>query len=130
MKYFIILIIIIIGGIIWQQSGNQPTPPDTEVTIEEQLEPTVSFSIKATNYSYSQKEVRVKKGDVVKIDFSSTLGFHDFNIDEFDVHTKTIRPGTLTSVMFVADMVGEFEYYCSTGNHREQGMVGTLVVTE
>lgn len=34
----------------------------------------------------------------------------------------------VTSVTFVADTLGTFEYYCSVGNHRAQGMVGNLVV--
>jgi uncharacterized cupredoxin-like copper-binding protein len=31
-------------------------------------------------------------------------------------------------VQFVADKTGTFEFYCSVGNHRQMGMVGTLVV--
>jgi len=40
---------------------------------------------------------------------------------------KVQAPGT-TSVEFVADQEGAFEYYCSVGNHRQQGMKGTLIV--
>jgi len=39
-----------------------------------------------------------------------------------------VTPGTPTSVTFVADKTGTFEYYCSVGNHRAQGMVGKLIV--
>ena len=36
----------------------------------------------------------------------------------------------MTSVTFIADQEGSFEYYCSVGNHREEGMVGTLIVED
>lgn len=36
----------------------------------------------------------------------------------------------MTSVTFVADETGTFEYYCSVGNHRGQGMIGKLIVED
>lgn len=44
--------------------------------------------------------------------------------------TTQVNTGATTSVEFVADQVGNFEYYCSVGQHRANGMVGTLTVTE
>ncbi|MDO8658241.1 MAG: plastocyanin/azurin family copper-binding protein [Candidatus Levybacteria bacterium] len=40
--------------------------------------------------------------------------------------------GQTDTVEFTADTAGTFEYYCSVGNgyHKEQGMVGTLVIEE
>jgi len=56
------------------------------------------------------------------------MGFHDFVIDEFNVRTPQLKnPGT-ASVTFTADKVGTFEYYCSVGQHRVNGMVGKLIV--
>ncbi|HLC90805.1 MAG TPA: cupredoxin domain-containing protein [Candidatus Nanoarchaeia archaeon] len=72
--------------------------------------------------------LRVKQGDTVKIEFSSEEGLHDWVIDEFSAATKKVNPGTLTSVEFVADKKGTFEYYCSVGSHRNMGMKGNLVV--
>lgn len=79
-------------------------------------------------YGYSVKEIRVKKGDVVKIDFTSTDGFHDWVIDEFNARTEKVNTGGNTSVTFTADKTGTFEYYCSVGKHRANGMVGKLIV--
>jgi len=31
-------------------------------------------------------------------------------------------------VTFVADKAGEYEFYCSVGQHRANGMVGKLIV--
>ena len=70
----------------------------------------------------------VKQGDTVQIEFSSEEGLHDWVVDEFSAATKRVNPGTTTSVEFVADKKGTFEYYCSVGSHRNMGMKGNLVV--
>jgi plastocyanin len=31
-------------------------------------------------------------------------------------------------VEFTPNIVGEFEYYCSVGDHRAKGMTGTIIV--
>ena len=73
-------------------------------------------------------EIRVKQGDRVKIEFESTEGFHDWGIDEFNASTEKVNPGKPTSVEFVADKKGTFEYYCSVGQHRANGMAGKFIV--
>lgn len=104
---------------------------DSSVSIDAPVEATgeeVSFNIDAFNFGYSQETLRVKKGDTVTITLTSTDGFHDWVVDEFGAETSKIRDGETTSVTFVADQTGEFEYYCSVGSHRQMGMVGTLIV--
>lgn len=86
------------------------------------------FSLTGRNFAFSQTEIRVKKGDKVKIDFQSTEGFHDWTVDGFSAKTAQVNTGGKSSVEFVADKAGTFEYYCSVGTHRALGMVGKLVV--
>ena len=88
----------------------------------------VSFDVTGNNFAFSQTEIRVKKGDKVTINFTSTGGFHDWVVDQFFAATDRVNEGGSSSVTFVADETGSFEYYCSVGNHRAQGMVGTLIV--
>ncbi len=99
-----------------------------DVTVEE--DGAKEFTINGTSFSYDVQQLNVKKGDRVTITFSSVNGTHDFNIDELNVHSEVVDTGETTTVEFVADEVGTFEYYCSVMNHREQGMVGSLIVTE
>ncbi|PIT92588.1 MAG: hypothetical protein COU08_01165 [Candidatus Harrisonbacteria bacterium CG10_big_fil_rev_8_21_14_0_10_42_17] len=87
-----------------------------------------TITLTGKSFEFSQKEIRVKKGDKVTINFSSTDGFHDWVVDEFDAATDRVQTGENTSITFTADKTGTFEYYCSVGNHRAQGMVGTLIV--
>jgi len=72
--------------------------------------------------------MRVKEGDEVSITFRSVDGFHDWVVDEFDAATEKVETDGETTVTFIADKTGTFEYYCSVGQHRANGMVGTLIV--
>jgi len=86
------------------------------------------FKLEAVNFSFSEKEIRVKKGDTVRITVVNAGGFHDWVLDEFELATERLQAGESQTIEFVADKEGEFEYYCSVGTHRAQGQVGTLVV--
>lgn len=89
----------------------------------------VTFEIGGVNFAFDVTEMRVNEGDTVKVIFESTEGFHDWVVDEFDAATAQVKPEDgVTEVTFVADAAGEYEYYCSVGQHREQGMIGTLIV--
>lgn len=89
-----------------------------------------TFEIDGGKFYFSPNSITVNKGDTVKIVFNNVDGFHDFRIDEFNAKTKQINTGESETIEFVADQAGSFEYYCSVGNHRQLGMVGTLVVNE
>jgi plastocyanin len=74
-------------------------------------------------------DIVVQQGDTVEVTLCVTGGTHDWMVDEFDVATDTLSEGDeCSTVEFVADEAGEFEYYCSVGNHRDEGMVGMLIV--
>ena len=80
-------------------------------------------------FKFSPSTMTVKKGDKVKITYTNGGGTHDFQIEGYNVQTKTIQGGQSDSVEFTADKAGTFEYFCSVGNHRAVGMKGTLTVT-
>lgn len=88
------------------------------------------FAIDGTNFAYSIENMNVSRGDVVRIVLTSSEGMHDFVIDELGVASERIEVGGETIVQFTATEAGEFTYYCSVGNHREQGMVGTITISE
>ncbi len=91
----------------------------------------VNIDVVGTDFAYDIKQIKVKKGDTVTINFKSEEGFHDWALDEFKAFTKRVNQGEgTTSVTFVAEKVGTFQYYCSVMSHRQQGMVGYLVVSE
>ena len=140
----VILVIAILGGFyIYKNSKSSSlvsTPQENTANVPETTVPTtvattstpkiVEFTVTGKNYSFTPNIISVKKGDTVKITFKDTQGFHDFKIDEFNVATPQIKGGSEAVVQFVADKSGSFQYYCSVGKHRANGMWGTLTVTE
>lgn len=74
-------------------------------------------------------DIKVRQGDKIRIEYKSTEGFHDWRVDEFNAATEKVNPeGGMTSVEFIADKKGMFEYYCSVGQHRANGMKGNFIV--
>ncbi len=93
----------------------------------------VTFKLTGENYKYvldgvDNPELRVKQGDKVIVEFESTQGFHDWAVDEFGKTGRVRTDDGVTTVEFIADKKGTFEYYCSVGNHRALGMKGNLIV--
>jgi plastocyanin len=130
---------ILQNGTIKLQNGTIVTPAvdmraktGTDKTDSSVSKPAhVVIDIVGTDFAYDIKQIKVKKGDTVTINFISEGGFHDWALDEFRAFTDRVNEGEgVTSVTFVADKVGTFQYYCSVMSHRQQGMVGYLVVSE
>lgn len=84
--------------------------------------------VEAGSFYYKPNEIRVKKGEKVKLTLKSVDMMHDLNIDELGVKVPVTRSGNTATVEFTADKIGEFEMYCSVGQHRKNGQVGTLIV--
>jgi len=87
-----------------------------------------TFTVTGDNFAYDLKEIKVKKGDKVRIVFKNAEGFHDFKLDEFGLATAKLAAGGEETLEFTADKTGTFEYYCSVGKHRSMGMKGNLIV--
>lgn len=102
------------------RAGASPSPTP-KASVKE-------FTITGENFRFSLSEMKVRKGDTVRVTFKSTSGFHNWTIDEFHAATKQLTAGEQETVKFVADKAGVFEYYCSVGTHRQMGMKGTLIV--
>lgn len=144
----VIVVVALIAGIILLSRGTTQTSPANNTTTNTNQTPTASameekqestseakkeetvksFTITGTSFAFDPKQIKVKKGDTVRITFKDNEGIHNFMIDKFNIKTKKLQPGESETVEFVADIVGTYPYYCSVGNHRAQGMEGTLVV--
>lgn len=86
------------------------------------------FTVDAVSFSFTPAKMEVNKGDTVKITVKNNGGTHDFKIDELGASTRLLQTGESETISFIADKAGSFEYYCSVGNHRALGMVGTFIV--
>ncbi len=112
-----------------EANGTNETNATTDTEANEVAEADVKvFTLTSENFTFSMDQIKVKKGDKVKIVLDNKVGMHDLVIDEYDARTKVLNGAGTDSIEFTADKTGEFEYYCSVGKHREMGMKGTLIV--
>lgn len=142
----VVVIVILVGGGFLLVKNRVAAPIDTgvntnmpvpgsnveEMIVNEVTEPSPTnikeFNVDATSFSFSPSTMSVSKGDTVKITVKNLKGTHDLKIDEFNASTRILNVGEEQTITFVADKIGTFQYYCSIGNHRAMGMVGTLTV--
>ena len=87
-----------------------------------------SFQVEGGSFYFEPNIIRVKAGEPVTITLNSVDMMHDFVIDELDVRTSVLQAGSSETITFTPTEPGEYEFYCSVGSHRAQGMVGTLIV--
>lgn len=85
-------------------------------------------AVEAGAFYYKPNEIRVKKGEKVKIEMKSVDMMHDFVVDELGIKMPVTKSGEMGTVEFTAEKTGTFEYYCSVGEHRAKGQVGKLIV--
>jgi plastocyanin len=102
-----------------------PSSPSSNSAMTEGVK---TFVVANQGLKFNPSELKVKKGDKVKITFNDTMGGHDLKIDEFKVGTKMLKAGESDSIEFTADKTGTFVYYCSVPGHKQAGMWGNLIV--
>ena len=86
------------------------------------------FTIHGSSFKLVPVEIKVKKGEKVRINYISDDVGHNLVIDDFGVKTNIITKGQTEVVEFIADKEGKFSIYCSVGSHRSFGMEGNLIV--
>ncbi len=132
----IIVIIVLLGlGYFLSQSGNkqvtQPAPANSPEQASASAAPAVkTFDVTGTPFKFEPNEMKVKKGDTVRINFKNMEGFHDLTIADLNIKTKQIQAGQTDTVEFVADRAGTFDMMCSVPTHADKGMVGKFIVEE
>ncbi len=109
------------------EGSTAPAVDSTEGTMEGDVR---VVDIEGGAFYYKPNEIRVKKGEKVKIVMASKDMMHDFVIDELKVKMPIAKGGETGTVEFTADKAGTYEFYCSVGEHRKNGQVGTLIVEE
>ncbi len=88
------------------------------------------IQITAKRFEYSPKEITLKKGVPVVLEFTSLDRLHGFNCPGLGIRLD-IRPGKANSIRFVPEKAGMFPFHCDNfcGSGHE-GMRGMITVTE
>ena len=81
-------------------------------------------------FGYTPNIMTVKAGGTLKITTVGVDMLHDIVVDELNIATTQLKGGETKTFEFQipSDAAGTYEFYCSVGSHRAQGMVGTLIV--
>lgn len=102
--------------------GCAPQTPPTETAQAEEL------AVTAKQWAFEPAEIRVKKGDRVRLVITSVDVDHGFALPAFGVNV-TLAPGRTETVEFTADRTGSFAFFCTVycgAGH--QDMNGKLIV--
>lgn len=124
MKYLIGLLAVI--AVIYAGKGYFKKPAVAPVMIDEAG--VKVFNVSGANFRFDPATITVNKGDKVRIIFKALDMQHDLDITELGVDSPVTVAGETSEFQFTAGTAGEFEYFCSVGQHRKNGMVGKLVV--
>ncbi|OGC44726.1 hypothetical protein A2V54_01840 [candidate division WWE3 bacterium RBG_19FT_COMBO_53_11] len=139
---FLILVLVAAAGFgIWwyvtdvlpeknaDESSGTPAPGEEDVPETVVGESVTEVAVEGSEYSFSPKTITVKKGATVKLTFKNIGNtIHTWTIDELDLDTGSILPGSSKTIEFDAVEAGTYEIYCSVSGHKESGMVGTLKI--
>lgn len=144
----VVVAVLVVGAVaIFGMGGNNSETPSSETMLaddsqnmdgemiggdamsgdEESMMEGV-IEVEGGAFYYEPNEIRVKAGEEVTIKLNSVDMMHDFVIDELNVSSEVIPGGESTTVTFTPTEAGEYEFYCSVGEHRANGMFGTLIV--
>lgn len=98
--------------------------PSAEVTIAREV------TIEASEYKFSPSEIRVRKGETVKITLKNIGKMsHNWMVEKMGgASIDTTEPGKSSTITITPSQTGTFTTFCSIGNHRKLGMVGKLIV--
>lgn len=136
----IVIALLAAGWFFMQKKGSDDTMMGEEAMMQEGEEmmegedammgDVLDVTVEGGSFYYKPNIIEAKVGQTVRVTFNSVDMQHDFDIDELNVNTDPIPGGQSMTFEFTPDKAGEFEFYCSVGQHRANGMVGTLKVTE
>jgi cytochrome c oxidase subunit 2 len=95
-------VIIVTGmlGLWWQFGINSSAAAEPKVV-----------KITAKKYEFSPKQLILKKGETVTLQFTSLDRKHGFSAPALDIRAD-ITPGKVTELKVTPAQVGESEYYC------------------
>ena len=115
-----------------QPAGTPPVndTPDAAINLEADASVGALKEVKLTakQFSFSPSEVRVKKGERVRLVVTSEDVSHGIAIPAFNVNLQ-LNPGDTGTAEFVADKAGSYPFFCNVfcgSGHRD--MKGTLIV--
>jgi plastocyanin len=101
-----------------QGTPDQPAQPDEIGLVE----------IEVQSLSYTPANIKSKADQEITLRLTNTTReLHTFTIDQLGIDLQLL-PGETQSVTFTPTEPGTYPFYCTVGDHRKQGMEGSLIV--
>jgi len=138
-----IISLLLVGGAYLYSSRQKAPKENTDTMVKEEVMEAKShteetmvqepdYTLTLQNFSFAPNIMKAKPGQTLTVKLVNAGGFHDFVIDELGVASSRIAQGEseIVTITIPEDATGSYEFYCSVGNHRAQGMVGTLMIEE
>ena len=118
-KFIIAILVLTIFLLTISHFTGNPSMADEKETV---------VQVTAKKFEYSPKEIRLKKGVPVVLEFTSLDRLHGFNCPSLNIRSD-IFPGKKNVLRFTPDRAGSFPFHCDNfcGSGHE-GMTGTIIV--
>ncbi len=118
--------LLVTAALVAACGGAKPAAPAAGI------EP-LRVSVTLKDFRFEPKEITAVKGQKIILTLKNT-GERDHDLvlqgPYNGMKSQHIQNGQETTLEFVADQVGTFEFICDLKGHKDRGMVGTLVVKE
>lgn len=103
---------------------NEEVPGRGTVSIAREI------TIVASEYKFEPSEIRVKKGETVKLTLKNSGNMpHNWSVEKMmGASIDQVSAGQNGTITITPSQRGTFVTYCSIGQHRKLGMVGKLIV--
>jgi cytochrome c oxidase subunit 2 len=87
------------------------------------------IKVTAKRFEHNPKEITLKKGVPVTLEFTSLDRLHGFNCPDLGIRTDIV-PGKVSRLHFVPQKVGTFDFHCDIFcGEGHEGMMGKIIVT-
>lgn len=86
------------------------------------------IKIVAQRFSYTPTEIIIKKGEAVRLEFTSLDFVHGFNVPDLKLRAD-LPPGKVTTIHLTADKTGTYDFICDNfcgAGHEDMG--GRIIV--
>ena len=124
MKRLVLVAVLVFAALLLSACGSEDGGDE-----EDDAAGGESVELVATEFAFDPADVDVEPGEITftvsnEGEFPHALEIEGNGIEE---ETEELGPGESGSLTVDLEP-GEYELYCPVGDHRDQGMVGTLVV--
>jgi uncharacterized cupredoxin-like copper-binding protein len=132
----IVLILGVLSACSSKSSNDQPVSPITTASTASTAStaPTTStvattVNIDMNEYSFSQKEIKVKQGETIHIVLTNSGKLaHDINSQELNLDMDA-EPGKTTEADWTASQkAGSYQIICDKPGHADMGMKMTMTI--